>query len=150
MKTIQLISFFLICVLLHSCIVRGPKYTTVEKVLQLKPGITYAETNKLLNSSPYDLNAYDSSGVRSYIYKYRVTDRKTVPFLLKENNGKEFSSKYMDLVAYFSVNDILFKFESKPTDSDLKEKRLNINNLIVFFTVTVPAVFVFLGINKLY
>ena len=149
MNLLKISSFLLISVMLNACIVHGPRYTTVDKVLKLKTGLTLNEVNSLLVSKPYDLYIFDSLGNKSYIYKYRVTDRKTVPFLLKENNGKEITGRYMDLVAYFTSFDTLYKLESRPTDSEIKEKRVNINNVLTFLTVTVPSVLLVLGITKL-
>ena len=55
----------------------------------------------------------------------------------------------MDLIAYFTVGDTLYKLESKPTDLEIKEKRVDINNVLTFLTVTVPSVLLVLGITRL-
>lgn len=133
---------------LQSCIVSGPKYTHVEKVMELSPGMSLQAVNTKLGVKPYDINVYDSIGNRSYIYKYRTTDRKTVPFLLKDTNGRKSTGKYMDLVAFYDSTNIAYRFESKPTDSKLDEKRLNVNTIVTIITVIVPTVLVYLGIKK--
>lgn len=148
MKTMKLMIFLLAAFLINGCIVRGPKYTTVEKVMTLKPGYSLKEVNEVLVSKPYDINTYDSLGSKSYVYKYRVTDRKTVPFFVRENNGKEVRGKYMDLIVYLSPNDTVIKFESRASDSGLEEKKININNIIQFFSVTVPAILILVGISQ--
>ncbi len=148
-KTHQFLALLLASVLLlQSCIVSGPKYAHVEQVMELSPGMTMETVNQKLGIKPYDLHIYDSVGNRSYIYKYRTTDRKTVPFLLKETNGKKSIGKYMDLVAYYDTANVAYRFESKPTDSKLDEKRLNVNTIVTIITVILPTTLVYLGIKK--
>jgi hypothetical protein len=149
MKTV--LSYCTLAVLLASlngCIVSGPKYTRTEKVMELKLGMSLDEVNQHLGIKPYYIKSYDSIGERSFVYKYRVTDRKTVPFLVKETNGIESIGKYMDLVTYYTKSDTLYKLESKLTETEIKEKKLNINTLITAITVTVPSILVYLGITN--
>lgn len=134
--------------LLQSCIVTAPKYTHVEQVMELEPGMTYDSVNAKLGIKPYDINVYDSVGNHSYIYKYRTTDRRTLPFLLKETNGKKITGRYVDLVAYYDSLNVAYKFESKPTDSKIDEKKLNVNTIVTIITVIVPTVLVYLGVTK--
>lgn len=133
--------------LLSGCIVKGPKYTHVENVLTVNNGMTLNEVNTLLKLKPYDLRSLDSLGNKVLIYKYRLTDRRTVPLFLKDTNGKEISSKFMDLYCTFNSKNILVKLESKSSNSELKEQRLNINSVLTFLTVTAPAFLVYLGIS---
>lgn len=133
---------------IQSCIVTAPKYTHVEKVMQLRPGMSMDSVNSKLGIDPYNFYIYDSTGNRSYIYKYRTTDRRTLPFLLKETNGKKTKGKYVDLVAYYDTANIAYRFESRPTDSKVDEKRLNINTLVTLITIVVPTLLVYLGIKK--
>lgn len=135
-------------VFIQSCIVSGPKYTHVEKVTELRPGMSMDTVNSRLGVKPYDIEVYDSIGNRSFIYKYRTTDRKTIPFFLKETNGKEKIGKYMDLVAYYDSTNISYRFESRVTDSKVDQKKFNINALVTIVTVVVPALLVYLGIQK--
>ena len=116
--------------------------------MELSPGMSLQTVNTKLGIQPYDINIYDSLGNRSYIYKYRTTDRKTVPFLLKETNGRKTTGKYMDLIAYYDSTNTAYLFESKATDSKLDEKRLNVNTIVTIITVIVPTVLVYLGLNK--
>lgn len=138
----------LLSLVYQSCIVSAPKYTNVEKVLELKPGMSQSQVNEHLGIKPYDLDCFDSSGCHSLIYKYRVTDRKTVPFLLKETNGVKSKGKYMDLIAYYNAGDTVYKLESRITDSKLNERRLNFGKVLSAITVTVPSVLVYLGITQ--
>lgn len=133
---------------LQSCIVSGPKYTRVEKVMQLRPGMSKDTVNSRLGINPYDINAYDTDGNQSFIYKYRTTDRKTIPFLLKETNGRKTTGKYVDLIAFYDSTNTAYRFESRPTDTKLDEKRLNVSSLFTVVTVTVPSVLVYLGFKS--
>jgi len=130
------------------CIVSAPKYTHVEKVLVLKPGMTQKEVNDTLGIGPYDINYSDSTGNHSLIYKYRVTDRKTVPFLLRETNGVKSKGKYMDLIAFYDSSDVAYAFQSKYSDSRINERRLDFNKVLTAITITAPSVLVYLGITK--
>ena len=133
---------------IQSCIVSAPKYTHVEQVMQLKPGMSMDSVNSRLGIEPYDIDIYDSTGYRSFVYKYRTTDRKTVPFRLKETNGKEKIGKYMDLVAFYDPENIAYRFESRSTDSRVEQRKFNINVIVTIVTVIVPALLVYLGIQK--
>jgi hypothetical protein len=134
--------------LIQSCIVSAPKYSHVEQVMQLKIGMSKDSVSSRLGVEPYDIDIYDSTGYRSFVYKYRTTDRSTIPFRLKETNGKEKIGKYMDLVAYFDSTDIAYRFESRPTDSKVDQKKFNINAIVTIVTVIVPALLVYLGVQS--
>lgn len=129
------------------CIVKGPKYTRVEKVMKLKNGMSLNNVNKTLEIQPYDLVSVDSAGNRTLMYKYRLTDRRTVPLFLKDTNGKEIRAKFSDLYCTFDKNGYLIKMVTQKSESELKEHRLNINSLLTFMTVTAPAVLIYLGIS---
>ena len=139
---------FLMIIVFSGCIVKGPKYSHVEKVMKLNNGMTMDEVNITLGLKPYDLKSIDSVGNKVLLYKYRLTDRRTVPLFLKDTNGKEISSKFVDLYCTFSADNKLTKLITTASDSELKEQRLNINSLITFLTVTGPAVLIYLGITN--
>ena len=150
MKTTNKILIILLIpsLLIQSCIVSAPKYSHVEQVMQLKIGMSKDSVSSRLGVEPYDIDIYDSTGYRSFVYKYRTTDRSTIPFRLKETNGKEKIGKYMDLVAYFDSTDIAYRFESRPTDSKVDQKKFNINAIVTIVTVIVPALLVYLGVQS--
>lgn len=150
MKTTNKILIILLIpsLLIQSCIVSAPKYSHVEHVMQLKIGMSKDSVSSRLGVEPYDIDIYDSTGYRSFVYKYRTTDRSTIPFRLKETNGKEKIGKYMDLVAYFDSTDIAYRFESRPTDSKVDQKKFNINAIVTIVTVIVPALLVYLGVQS--
>ncbi len=142
------ILFFLVPALFSSCFVRAPRYTTLDKVFALHVGMTKEEVSNTLNSKPYNLKLLTDS-VHILLYKYRVNDRATFPFLLKENNGKQVLGNYANLLVTYNKKGVSTKIENC-TDCDLttiEEKKLDINKIVTFLTVTLPVVLVFLGIK---
>ncbi len=137
-----------IIVLFSSCLVKAPRYTSVEKTFELKLGMSKEEVSRALDLKPYYLKSLtDTESV--YLYKYRVTDRAVLPFLLKENNGKNVKGKYVNLLVSYNIYDKATKIEScsKCDESTIEEKRFDFNKLTTFLTVTLPVVLVFLGIT---
>ncbi|MDO8998904.1 MAG: hypothetical protein Q7W45_03990 [Bacteroidota bacterium] len=135
---------------LASCIVNAPKYTTVEKVLNLKIGQSKGEVSLLLGTVPYNLILMTDSET-TLLYKYRVTDRTTLPFLLKENNGKKIKGRYVNLLVTYDKDGLSKKIESCSNcdETIVQEKRVDINKVITFLTITLPIALVFLGITTL-
>lgn len=145
-KTKFLFLILLLIVLFSSCIVRAPRFTTLDKVFDLKVGMTKEEVSQTLNSKPYNLKLLtDTQTV--LLYKYRVNDRATVPFLLKENNGKSVRGKYANLVVTYGKNGQSTRIEScnKCDETAVEQTKIDFNKVITFLTVTLPVVLVFLG-----
>lgn len=140
--------FFAVVLLLHSCIVRAPKYTRVEKVMKIKTGMSITEVNEVLDVKPYSIKSMDTTQRRVMLYKFRTEDRKTLSFLLKDTNGREVRGPFMDLFAYFNENDTLYRMEVEEASTMEQEKKVNFDKLITFFTVTAPAVAVAIGLSK--
>jgi hypothetical protein len=142
-------SFFMLVCFFASCIVQAPKYTKVEQVLMLKPGMSRDEVTTTLGIPPYDMRSMNDKGETVLIYKYRVTDRKTVPLFMKAANGVKTTGKWVDLFVTFSGEGMLTKIESCSGCEETKttERKLDINSLITFFSVTAPAVLVYLGLK---
>ncbi len=132
---------------LHACITSAPKYSRVEQVMLLKPGMSYEEVNEVLGVKPYDLRRFDSTGQRVMVYKYRTTDRQAL--FLKDTNGHEIRGRFVDLHATFTPQDTLILMESFLSDSKALTKSIDINTLIIFFTVTAPTILLYLGIKNL-
>jgi hypothetical protein len=149
MKRSNILLVFLLLCFVSSCIVKAPKYTTVEKVLALKLGLTKDEVSERLGIPPYNFKSLTDSGT-VLLYKYRVTDRTTLPFLLKEANGKNVRGRYVNLLVYYDTKGYANKIEScNSCDlSIVEEKRVDVNKLITFLTITLPIVLVFFGIQS--
>ncbi len=132
-----------------SCLVQAPKFSNVEKVLGLELGQTPEQVSNTLGIPPYNfISENDSESV--LLYKYRVYDRTTLPFMLKETNGKKTRGRYVNLVVTYH-NGISTKMKSCDycDESQEKEKRFDFNKVMNVLTVTLPLVLVFLGIQKL-
>ncbi len=138
----------LINVLFSSCLIKAPRFSTVDKVYNLKLGMSKEEVESTLDLKPYYLKELvDTQTV--FLYKYRVTDRAVLPFFLKENNGKDVKGKYVNLMITYNIDNKAAKIESctKCDESSIEEKRLDFNKLATFLTVTLPVVLLFLGIK---
>ncbi|MFI5203505.1 MAG: hypothetical protein ACHQF2_03325 [Flavobacteriales bacterium] len=134
--------------LLYGCVATGPKYTRVEKVMKLRNGMTQKMVDSIVALKPYDLVSIDKEGNRTMLYKYRVTDRRTLPFLLRDTNGFEYKGKFADLLVTYNHADTVVCLESKGSDSEIKTKKLDINALITLVSITVPSVLVYLGLKS--
>ena len=139
--------FSLVLLLLSGCIAHGPKYSRIEKVLQIKPGMSKTDIENTLDIGPYDIKSLDSSGTKTIIYKYRTTHRRTLPFLLKDTNGQEIRGKFVDLYVYYTPQDTMVYMNSMTSETEIQQKKININTLITFLTVTAPALLVYLGVK---
>lgn len=131
-----------------SCIVQSPKYTTLEKVISLQIGMSKAEVEETLGLKPYDLKAYtDTSSV--FIYIYRTIDRKTLSFTTKYVNGRKSKGKYVQLEVSYSKKDKVIKIESCNTCTDnlTSLNKVDISGIIVFVSVTLPALLIYIGLK---
>lgn len=132
-----------------SCIVQSPKYTTLEKVMTLKVGMTKAEVEETLGLKPYNLKAStDTSNV--FIYVYRVTDRVTLSFNTKPVNGRKKIGKYVQLEVGYSKKDKVISIEScnMCPDNLVNIDKIDFGKIIIFLTVTLPVLLIYLGLQK--
>lgn len=72
---------FLITIVISSCEVAKqsmvvPPYTSVDKLVNLKQGMTTGEVSKTLGIEPYDIYHIQEDGSSILVYNYRVKDRK--------------------------------------------------------------------------
>ncbi|MDI1235400.1 MAG: hypothetical protein PSX81_14055, partial [bacterium] len=81
---------------LNSCIMRAPKYALSENVMTLKLGQSKEQVSKILGIEPYFVVSADDTQT-VFLYKYRVADRATLPFLMKATNGKKVRGKFINL-----------------------------------------------------
>lgn len=144
----QLLALALLACFFSSCIVQAPKYTHVEQVLELKHGMTKTEVSAALGIPPYDLKSKNDS-VEILIYKYRVTERRTFPFLKRETNGIKAIGKYVDLFVTYDKEGKMLSMESCSECSETEEKtqKIDVNKVITLMTITLPAMLVFLGLR---
>lgn len=149
MKTSAYLLLFSCTLFLSSCIVQAPKYTKVEQVLMLKNGMTREEVSQALGIPPYDIKSMNDSGSVTLIYKYRVTDRKTLPFLLKPANGVKTTGKWVDLFITYTKEGKVSNIESCSDceNTAVTERKVDFNAIILLVSVTLPAVLVYFGLQ---
>lgn len=133
---------------MSGCIVQSPKYSTLSHVLNLKVGMTKEEVETELGIKPYDLQSRDDS-TTVYIYVYRVEDRKTFSIQTRESNGQEVLGRYIQLAVTYSYDDKLVYMESCTSCPDNLEKvtKIDYMKIILFVTVTLPVILLFLGLR---
>jgi hypothetical protein len=148
MRLYPYILFLFLIIAFSSCIVHAPKFTTIEKVLALKLGTNQEEVSAALGIPPYNI-ILKTDTETVLLYKYRVTDRTTLPFLLKESNGHKKRGRYVNLKVFFDRNGKSKKLESchDCDETIVEEKRLDVNKVMNILTVTLPVILVFLGIK---
>lgn len=132
-----------------SCIVESPKYTTLDKVLNLKVGMTKNQVEKILNLEPYLLKFKNDSCIE-YIYIYRVKTRNTFSFNTKPTNGRVLIGNYVQLGITYSLNDSITKIESCITcpDNLVKTSKIDYDKIIIFVTVTLPVILIYIGVKQ--
>ncbi len=140
---------FVFALFLSSCIVQSPKYTTLEKVISLEIGMTKPEVEKKLGIEPYNISSYTDTS-DTFIYVYRLKDRKTLSFNTTEVNGREVKGKYAQLSITYSKAGIVKSIESCSLCSDNLENtsKIDFGKIILFFTVTFPAILLYIGLKK--
>ena len=131
-----------------SCIVNAPRFTSIEKVLTLQINQTQEEVNQALGIPPYNF-IFKSDSETVLLYKFRVTDRTTVPLFLGPTNGKSKRGRYVNLMITYNKAGRVKKMEScnNCDETIIEEKKLDINKVVTLMTVTLPIVLVFLGIK---
>lgn len=146
---IALLTGLFFALVMSSCIVTAPRYTRVEQVLRLHQGMTEDEVKATLCVAPYDLKSLKDSGTKILIYKYRVTDRRTVPLFKKATNGISTPGKYVDLFVTYTPEGKVSKIESCSgcESTEEKTKKIDWQTLITLLTVTLPALAVYFGLK---
>lgn len=146
----RLIKLSIMVLFLTSCITQSPKYTSLEQVMSLDVGMTKAQVEERLRLAPYDMQACTDS-TNSFIYVYRTVERKTFSIHTKERNGRKALGKYVQLfVTYSKKNDKAIKIETCsycPNDLDHNIK-VDFEKMILFITVTLPVILVYVGLKQ--
>ena len=142
------IIFLFLTVLASSCVVQAPKYSPVENIMKLELGMSQEEVTSILKIPPYDMKSKDTTGY-VLIYKYRLTDRNTIPLFMGPTNGVKARGKWVDLFISFSREGKVMAINScsECGDTEIRERRIDFNALITIITLTLPSVLVFLKLN---
>lgn len=148
MKKLKFVFFFITLGFLCSCIVHAPKYTGIEEVLLLKTGMTKEEVAMTLGIPAYDLKSHSDTAT-VYIYKYRTTDRKTIPFVMNKTNGFKAKGKWVDLFVTYNKQGkaILIESCSECEETKVMKKKYDLTAILMILTVVVPSVAVYLGLQ---
>ena len=146
MKSNLIVLFFLL--IFTSCIVRSPKYSTLEQVMTLHLGMSKMQVEEILGVKPYNIKAYTDTSI-VFIYVYRPTERKTLSFNTKPVNGKETPGKYVQLEVSYSKDDKVINIESCNLcpDNLVVTSKIDFEKVFGFITVTLPVILIFIGLR---
>ncbi len=127
---------------------RAPKYALSENVMTLKLGQSKEQVSKILGIEPYFVVSADDTQT-VFLYKYRVADRATLPFLMKATNGKKVRGKFINLLVTYDSSNLIKSLKScdECDKSVVDNKKFDINQIILLFTVVLPAVLIFFGLK---
>jgi hypothetical protein len=144
----KLFVFSSLFLLFTSCVTQSPKYTTLDKVIALRIGMTKAEVEETLGVKPYSLKAYTDSG-SIFIYVFRAPDRITLSVLTKPSNGIKSKGRYIQLEVTYSKKDKITNISSCNVCPDYleSENSINLNDVFTFITVTFPVILVYIGLK---
>ncbi len=145
---IQSVILIIIGLFFSSCIVQSPKYTSLEKVMKLKPGMTKTEVEKELGIQPYNVKLVNDT-MNVFVYVYRVVDRKTLSIYTTPVNGRRALGKHMQLSAAYNKNDILINIESciECSNDLVNLSKVDFQKITMFITVTLPVVLLYIGLK---
>jgi outer membrane protein assembly factor BamE (lipoprotein component of BamABCDE complex) len=145
----KLLSIACVISLFSSCVMKSPKYAGVEEVLSLKTGMTKDEVSTSLGIPPYDVKCITDT-TSELIYKYRTTDRKTLPLFMKKTNGRKATGKLGDLFITYDKKNVVTNIRSCSDceGSKTEEAKRNYTVLIAVIGIVAPSVLIYLGIKK--
>lgn len=117
--------------------------------MTLEPGMKRVEVEKILGIKPYDIKSKTDSG-SVLVYVYRRKDRRTLSFRTKPTNGRVTDGKYVPIALSYSKDSVLLKIEScSLTEDNLTSmSKLDFEKIIMFLTVTVPVILIYLGLKS--
>lgn len=144
-----LIPIAVVFLFLTSCVVKSPKYTSLTQVMTLEVGMKRAEVEKILQLKPYDVQSKSDTG-NVMIYVYRLDDRRTLSFHTKASNGRATQGKYKPLAVTYSKDSVVLGMESCTLCQDnlTSMTKLDFEKIIMFLTVTVPVLLIYLGLKS--
>jgi hypothetical protein len=139
-----------IFLLLSSCIIQSPKYTSLEKVISLQIGMQKDSVEKVLGIVPYNLLKRNDTST-TYIYVYRLIDRRTISFDTKAINGKETKGKYVQLAIEYSKKNKVLSIASCSLcpDNLVTTRKIDFEKIILFVTVTLPVLLIYFGLKTM-
>ena len=117
--------------------------------MTLKLGMTKEEVENTLNLKPYNLHALSDTSA-TFIYVYRVKDRKTLYLNTRPTNGRESLGKYTQLAVTYSKEDKVTHIGSCIDCPDNLENvtKVDVEKIVLFLTATLPAILLYFGLQK--
>lgn len=116
-KSILFASVVMAVLLFGSCsstsnMVQSPKFTSVDRLLQVQPGQSFQTVVQTLGCDPYNLLSNQADGYAIYLYKYKFTEREikaTDSEILNQRGGETagmevYNSKMEDVILVFKDN----------------------------------------------
>ena len=148
MKINILLYSTLLLMSISSCIVQSPMYATFDKVMELQVGMTRQMVEDKLDIPPYDLQMQDDSST-TYIYVYRVEERRTVYLNTLPKNGKVVKGRYVQLSVTYSKANRVTKMETCDACGAIltTTRKLDFNKISLFVTATLPVILIYFGLK---
>ena len=112
MKNIYKITIIgLFAIIMQSCMVTEPYYTTVKKLYDVKPGMNLKKVNETLSVEPYDFY-YNVGGENMvYVYKYQHMYHKMTLIMMKPDTRNETYLNTGGSEYYKQPGDIYMEFD---------------------------------------
>jgi hypothetical protein len=137
--------------LFTSCLVQHPEYVKYDKVIDLESGMSFDDLQDSLGIKPYYIKEDALDGWKVYVYKYRTSELKRIPIIMRRNTGFEMEGDFVDLLVTVNQENIVVKLETveSPADKEQNTTVIDFNSLMqgiaTMITVTLPAFLVFLS-----
>ena len=117
--------------------------------MDLQVGMKRNQVESILGLKPYDVQSKTDT-TNTFVYIYRLNDRRTLSFNTKPVNGKEVKGKYAPLAVTYSKDSVLLNMESCTLCQDdlMSVSKLDFQKIIMFLTITAPALLIYLGLRS--
>ena len=100
----------------------APKFTHVEKMLNVKPGMAYDQVKAILGSEPYDIYVDEQSGKAVYTWMYKHDQRYVSAKVLDKKEGATMGDpRVMDQSTVYCIFSNDYKLESISTTDGRKD-----------------------------
>ena len=96
----------------------APKFTHVEKMLNVKPGMAYDQVKAILGSEPYDIYVDQNTGKAVYTWMYKHDQRYVSAKMLDKKEGVTMGDpRVVDQSTLFCIFSSDYKLESFSTSA---------------------------------
>lgn len=117
--------------------------------MRLQVGMTKVQVENILCLEPYNIKLFTDTS-KTFVYVYRMVDRKTLTIHTNTVNGSETLGKYTQLFVSYNTDDKVVSIESCITCEDdlVSTKKVDIQKVIAFVTVTLPVLLIYFGLKE--